>query len=1096
MEKVNSDAIAFLLQLMEGQYDVSDFIKKISHAISFDINKIDIKVLVEISTLLNIESEMLTIVDGVQSMQTITMGQLLLKISEKDCHNVDEYKCIFHTESLICHLLFAMLKSLESLPSDMPKREKVHNAFTALVHDVGKFGCIAKLKFGKSLTTAFPFHGEHGSGILLKMWNDGYGPWFTKDEWETMCRTVAVHMCGYHETTLDSENAKYKLPLLRFETPQVKNMLYWLSYADRSGAVPEPHAHEDHEEYLKFRDTFKAEIMKPFDLQEFKSKYGLRGTIIEICGMSASGKSTLAEKLLEYLGQKIDKSAIVYVERDQIMSDIVSRRLGKGPMEQKASGNLYQELYEYYRNKNLASVVNQKMNKLISDGIRKGQIVIVDTVANYFNGADSMYPEFAINAFRIAIDVLRNKEITNEGDRLGMTLDEQLKIFGNVDFLNWIPDGAKPLTIGTGRLGMLASISSASSRVEQICKSVKDRVRPHFRFPSTWDSKNFAFWQMIDHIIATMEYTGKLSEDDMDACQLLDYLSSIGSWEQTRDFFGWRMFRSPPPALMQGTEYEQKSFLIKYLDQCRLYRPVWARQCRGSAFLRINDKFTCIKSLLQRGVEYLTHTHHNAGIVENENLKIGEYDHLDDIQQEIMRKFQKREKIDAIASSKNDGSLSAWGLFPLNNPETTILVDLITKSTDERDNLSRMIVKMAQDCNLPFIPILASQGTLTMTDLMIPYNVTAMCGMLGHKQEEITEMAKSGKTPIDVMESLVVKPIFGSLLQFWKNCPVHVQNETMWLSFEAIVAGRTDSWSNFHPELAISYDEPSYNFLGCTFMVGKNTGKYRTHAQIPSLIKGTGFKEPYWWKIKHTKMVESMITCLDNIIKGNMTEAEFLQKHPPANEDCGAVIDLEGIVLFTHIENSDSIGLPDADLDFDVDYGKVKTEGYYGGHKFFESKLPNLLALPKEIGKRIPLVGAVHEFYIDLQKNIDVACDELKQIIDKIHDANHDVYHDAVNDNPKIQNAFQKASTYAAKVRIIVFNSPLWKDVCFKYFKESFKSLPDDDDTHLVLKGLISTIKPWEDGYHDRIAELVVTRNEQLHKLFNAVLKGQNIILT
>lgn len=718
MDNITQKTIEFLKGLIAYNYDAS-FLDAISGVLKVDKTKINSAIMNQISNILNVEIKLWTVMQvgkkHVQEEKTTSLGEILLDISAEHHHNDGEHSCDFHTESLISHLFFAMFKTMEQFPSSMTFKQRVQNAVTALLHDVGKPACKSRLKFKEKKVIGFPFHGEMGSGILLKCWNYGFAPYFSKEEWEVMARTVAVHMCGYHETDLKGEQAVYKLPLLRFEQSDVKRALYWLSYGDTFGAVPDPSVAEPVVPFIKSRQPFLDDINGDFDLKAFKGSYKLRGTVIEMNGMSASGKSTVTKHLIDTLiANGVPKEAIVVVERDVITTDVTSRRLGLGPRTEKAIGEEYKKIYDAYTKMKLGKAVNLKMSKLIDDAVRKGKIVIVDTVANMFSGADFIYPDIVSDSFKIAIDVLRNSPMTNEGERLGCTLDKQLEIFGQLTPLCWLPVGCLPGPIGAGRLNHLASISSASSGCERICADKSKKVRPHFRFQKTWGSSTTDIDRMLGHIAATIEYDkDAVAEDEMDMCELFEHLTSICTWDQLRDWFGMRLFMTPPPALMQNTELEKRAFMIKYLDHSRLYRPKFARNGRGSVVLELdNNKFVCIKNQLQRGVEYLTHTHHDAGVVENEDVKEGQYDHLDDIQQEIMRKFAAREALDGFYSGKKDGSLSSWGLIPRDLMLYGINVykiirDLIENSTDERDEFSRMLIRKADEMNLPFIPLLA-----------------------------------------------------------------------------------------------------------------------------------------------------------------------------------------------------------------------------------------------------------------------------------------------------------------------------------------------------------------------------------------------------
>ena len=134
-------------------------------------------------------------------------------------------------------------------------------------------------------------------------------------------------------------------------------------------------------EYLKlhvpFREQFKQAINKPFDFVKFKKEEGLRGCVIQMAGMSASGKSHFIHKIKDYLiSKEVSPNAILVVERDQIMGNITLKRMGgktKTSLEGnpecllKPEGELYTELYTEQKRLGLGKVINKKMAKMISD---------------------------------------------------------------------------------------------------------------------------------------------------------------------------------------------------------------------------------------------------------------------------------------------------------------------------------------------------------------------------------------------------------------------------------------------------------------------------------------------------------------------------------------------------------------------------------------------------------------------------------------------------------------------------------------------------------------------------------------------------------
>jgi hypothetical protein len=1101
---IDNYCIEFINTLINGNFNLEKFINNVSPVIKFDLDKFKQKELnlYNITTFLNIPFNVWIIKNGIQSVDELTFGDLLKNICEKNCHNEGEYKCIFHNESLISHSIFAMLKCADHFSSKIAKKKQIQLMIIALLHDIGKFTCTCFTEWNELKVTSFPFHGECGAGVLINLWNKGFEDFFDRSDWESLVRTISIHKCGYNETTTNSNDNKFKHTLLCAESIKVKDNMYWLSIADIEGSC-----YKSKEEYLKFhipfREEFRKAINKKFDIIKFKKEEGLRGCIISIAGMSGSGKSYLIKNIVDYfVSKKVNLKAILIVERDQIMANITSKRMDIPECIEKPVGDKYTKIYNEHKRLNLGSTINKKMSKIISDGIRQGKIVIVDTVANLFNGCDSMYPDSTTNAFKIAIDIIRNEPLTEkDANRINITLKKQIDIFGERSLLNWIPNGSLPncnklVKTGSGRLKHLTTISS-SLKIDHIKKNINSKTRPHLRHQVSWYSSNENLYKLLDDVIIGIEYESDnfINEEDSDITKLISYLYSFNKHETVKQFFAEHLYVCSCPALMKGTKFENSTFYIKYLEHCRIFNLKFSRQGRGSIFMKLSSGIVCIKNLLQRGIEYLTGIHIDKNIIENEDIKItDDLSYLDQNQQIILKKFMTNKPIDGFLSFKNDGSLSGINLYPKGSEVYDVICDLIKQSTDPRDEFSKLLMFESIKENLPFLPVMCSSGTLTISELMLPYNITAICcGMYGVDYLLLSEEAKTGCTPIKAMIKYGLKQFLKSLNTFWTCSPTICKKDTMCLSFEAIVPNRRCAWNNFHPELTMSYSKSSYRFLGCMYGVGITSGQYRSHFQLEDVIINTGWETPLCWKINHTKQVDEMINGLSEIIREELTENNFIKKFPPIN-NTSQVFDYEGFVFFTKIFESYPIGLNTEikDLDYDIDYGKIKTEEYYKSHKFREQNIDFLLSLPKSAEKIIPIVKAVKDFYPLLENLLVSISQKLRIVLNKISNYDHYIYHSI--DNDKLKNSFKKQN-FIIKSKIIINISKEWKDMVFIIYKETFNSLNDDDETNSFIKRILMKIEPWNNDTNKIISEMIENKHQIIKELFGIIIKSQGLVL-
>ena len=1106
IEYTNSLIIDFLNKVIEGSFDKQDVIISLENLnrvtnLNFNIEKItnEMTIFYKIHRFLNLSFDILEIKDNNQNINEKTFSDMLLEISTKHCHTETKddkcYKCVYHKESLICHLFFAMFKTMEYFPTSMSDKEKFQISVTTLLHDVGKFGCLAFSKFKNQNVTAFPFHGEYGAGILIKLWHNGFSEFFDKESWENSCRSISVHMCGYSETNFDTEQAEYKMNLLRTETQQVKKILYHMSFGDKLGAW-----HEDEvslePNFIVSRQRFKDEIEKDFDFNKFKKDNKLYGTIIQICGMSSSGKSTFIKKIIEsFLENGINTKSIEIVERDMIMFQTVCEEKKILFDGIKLFGEDYKEYYSIYKKKELSKKVNKKMFKIIGDSLLKGKIVIVDTVASYFNAFDAIFPPSVVTSLRISIDISRNKFITEQdGERLGLTLQEQIKAHGNVNLLNWLCDGSLPRKNSQGMLPLMTS-RSTSRNISKIDENHSNRMKPHLRFQVSWNNLGYTnVFNFLQHLSKLTDYENGSDndEDKMDIVKLIEKLYTNKGYDGVKKFFIERKYTCSTPALFKNTNYEKRCFYIKYLEHCNIFDKKFSRQGRGSIFFVLDSgKVICLKNLLQRGIEYLTGNHIKNGISENENVTSeGNLDYLDEIQRETIRTIVNKNnkgKINGWMSFKNDGSLSGWTLYPITHPSYLIMSQGIDSSNDPRDEFSKVIFNTCRERGLPFLPVLSSSGTLTISEAILSYNVTSICcGLCDINYETLCEDVKNGMEPVHAFVNYALDRILANFESFWSRTPLNCQQYPMCLSFEAIVPFRVCAWKGFHPELAVSYEKSSYNFLGCMFNIGDSAGNYRAHFQLEELICLTGWKQPMSWKVDHVYKIETMSSNLDKVIRDEMTEQEFLAKHPPfvplENENVCNILDYEGFVFYVVTEGN--IGLINQELDFELDYGKIKTVPYYISHKINEKNIEQILSLPQSAERKLPLVSVVKNFYPSIRESLITITENARKLLIETSESDNDIFN-SIPDKGKITFRMRDFKT---QCKMIINIAELWHSKIFLIFQQVYSCFEDSDEMKKFLKIFVMEMEIWNDNYIDKVTQIIDDKHDCIKKLLSMFL--------
>ncbi|AYV78570.1 MAG: hypothetical protein Edafosvirus18_19 [Edafosvirus sp.] len=1056
----------------------------------------------QIGVLLQIKFNIYVVKKGLQEMKEVDFASILKEISNHNIHKVtvkgQVYKCDFHIESLLAHLILAMLTTMAYLPealADAPKvstdvpevstdvpevstdvpveeikeEEKklskhVLYGFTALLHDIGKYSCVGILNIKDKKWTQFPFHGEMGSGIIQQAYNDEFAKLISKAEWEYIARTICVHMCGYHEHNPHLAQTKYKWSLLQLESSNVKEMLSILSVADHfAGIKKRGEVHEvDYKSFIESRDTFKKSITSStFDIKEFMKTNTLQGTILMMCGMSCSGKSTLTTKIVSALNKFGITTCII--ERDDVLCKCVAKFLKEPIPAGKVTGETYLRYRKVYEEKKLSNVVNKTMSSEIDKELKTGKFVILDTVMNIFKGIETATPESIKKAFKIAIHVIRDQLITEEdGKRLGISLSKQLEIHGDKTEFAWLPQSIIGENHFGGRLKQLTSISTASDVF-----GCRDKMRPHLVHTATWKLGHDELIRQL-LILGGTEMkieSGATNEMIMNICEYVNHLYKQYGFDRMKSMITTNGF-----LLKSYAEFDNKMIKIKYIDGCQYWKAKWARQCRGVfLFLNSNDKFICIKYQLQRGAEIC-----------KEVSNMPYYELLDDVQQDTVQKIINNDPLNGYLSFKSDGCLLGISLF---KKGTEICNEILKYIKNHGDEFAKSVNKIAIEMNLPFVPVIGSQNTLFVGEDIHSYVMTAIASSNGFSNEEIKKMAEL-KKPNEVFED-IGHLLLTNVLNFYNATHDSLKSNIMTLSFEAVCKNRTCAWNNIHKELAISYQSSFIKFLGCTYCLGEEKnemGEFKAHFQLEKELSVTNWNEPIWWKITSATQIEEMLQdlskCLDQ--KGDMDEKKFFTKYKPYNSMLlqDLIIDYEGFVFYRDVGKGR------------LDYSKIKTLIYYKTHKFHTDDLAFIMNLSPHIEAIFPNAKLIKNFFKELPTQLKFACNDIIEVCLKPKEENK-----LFSGLPeKAKTSFDKHNI-SVKMKMFINSSPEWKDICYNIFVKYFTYLPNEENTHCLLKSIIMSLSPCEDDLDKRIIEMTTDykKNELTKELLICLIGKKNM---
>lgn len=1000
ISNINEKSIIFTKGLINGNFDL-DFLTHVQNF--FTVSHVNTAILEKVSEFLKIQTSYLYVdhVEKINEIRSITFGEILMSMNDEDPHTINGCSCGYHRESLLTHSLMSMLKTFECISHDMPERYMLHISILALFHDIGKIRCIEI--FPKKARIGFPFHGEHGAGIMLQLFVKN--SFFSYTEWENMCRAISVHMCGYHSDDYSKPSTIYKMNLLSMERSRVLYMLNHLMYGDSLGKIPDQELDtETPEIILSRREKFIEHTQKRFNIIDFFLDNKLNGILIKLCGQSGSGKSTYAKFLIgEFAKHNIPMHKIVWIERDIVMCNVTSKDIDPTSelITERPPAPLYVKLYEHYQKNKLGSRVNETISNMIRNNCHK--IVIFDSVANYYN-VDSMLPSVTGNMFRININIIRMEPIDKKTCmRMAMDISQQLKLFGNRTCTSWLPDGVN-----------MHSIASCSTNKEM---RDREKIQPHMTYQVAWNKigtrgSNFVL-EMIQLLATQM-----LSNPDIS-----QMLRMLGNSKKVNDYL------LSSRHIVQTPSCNSNLLLIKYLDHNKQFDKKWMRQVRGSAFLMIKNSddsiksITCIKQLLMRGIEYLTSYHNEAGILENES-SFGMYD---DVQIDVMRKLENNSPINSVLTFKSDGSLFGMTIIPKN----TEIYTLYMESHLENNAILCLMISLCND--LPFLAIPCSQNMFVFGETMMDYYTMAICTSY--------EIDVIGMSIIDAF-TLGMTRLLESIVRFTKQTNImHWVDENLikCLSFEAVCKDRKSIWGSCHTELAVKYDQSSLLFLGCTFNIGNTPGRYVPHFALDKIPNSCDFKEPMWWPVNNRNTIESMLNDVENVAIDKLSKQDFFTKYPCKNlcPNYSSIMDFEGFVMMTLIN------------DVDYDYGKIKTRIYYKCHKVRKENIPYLLDLPTITESYFPTITAIKKFYTDLEPKCQAFTLTVQKLIEDCLDKTHELYMQQ-NCLSKMMQTFDTKPIETQK-RIII-RTFIGADVFFcKIFQEVFEVEICDDIKSISL---------------------------------------------
>lgn len=893
----------------------------------------------------------------------------LTHIKSQDWHktmvkNVS-YTCEFHEESLFSHLIMASVCSVWYLLIKNPEQTDNYARFIAalaLLHDIGKpctmsTGTISVGENTKRVTK-FNSHGLIGGLILQKAYSPDFG--FGLEEWDTLCRCTSVHMCGYHCLDESSPITQSKWLRLSLETPDVKKGLLYLSVGDIIGNIRHDGLAKD-QELFESRELFIRNVQtKLSEPSKIFTKLGTSGLVIVIVGASGAGKSTIGKGLVQYFTNA--DIGTTYISRDDIMLEMCCPILGI-----EVSQSAYSQCWDYAQTNSMGKEIDEQVKLRISNAISFGEVCIIDTVASMYRRVfNSYFSDDVLGCEILQIVVDRNIMHTiKDAERLGLSLERQIVLSGLSELMN-------PLAKIDN-----TNISGLGSAMEtwNIKRDFSNRAQCTISTSVVWNS-DYTFglahvYQILDELSHGMKkgIIQRINTNSMDITQYVNYIYGLYESEPSISLntqyklkldalirrFAVQQFVVSVPSQLRGTEYESRIFSIKYRDGInKLWRPVWARQCRG-IFFYVQDDFTCvpIKYQLQRGAELMTGMLVSANIASTQDISDAKkIACLSDSQQRTCKILLTGENdglLDAHLTEKVDGSLLTVTFYygKLAELMKSIIINY-------GDDFSKMILTGFEKFGL--VGVVSTQGTLMMASDMQDYFVTSNLEskIIGLKRDYLIEQAKR-YNPVELFE-LHGESWFIEMIRVLNSLPVVDSVSNISLCWESVCENRSTAWGNLHSELAISYSSSMCLFLGASWS-GNSWVLNIPH----TMLEIESINEPRFWRTSTSAQVDCLMRGLEDVVYGRITNNDFLTKFSPSNKTWDNTLSLhpEGYVCYTREGTFKDLPI--------VDYNKLKLAAYYIGHKFHDESIKELYELSKTASHIFPMAKAVGDFYSEIE---------------------------------------------------------------------------------------------------------------------------------
>ena len=673
---------------------------------------------------------------------------------------------------------------------------------------------------------------------------------------------------------------------------------------------------------------------------------------------------------------------------------------------------------------------------------------------------NSYFSDDVLNCEILQIFVDRNVLHSQiDADRLGLTLEKQIVLSGQSNITNPLakldPVNIIGLGCATENWNMKRDFSNRSQCT--LTASVVWNLEYTFGLSHVY--------QLLDEIIPGLKkgIIKRVDTQSMNVVEYVNYIYGLNDCDSTLSVdtqlklkfdalyrrFAVQQFVVSMPNMLRDTSYENRIFSIKYREGMnKLWRPIWARQCRGVYFY-VQDDFTCvpIKYQLQRGAELMSGMLVSANIASTQDISDAKkIACLSDSQQrtcKILLAGENEGKLDAYLTEKIDGSLLTVTFYY--GEMATLMKTLVTEFGDD---FSKMILAGFEKFGL--VGVVSTQGTLMMGIDMQDYFVTSILesSVIGLSRSFLCVWIKT-QSVVQLFDTYG-GPWFVEMVRILKVLPIIPKTVTnISLCWESVCAERKTMLNKLHTELAISYSQSMCLFLGASWC-GHDFVLNVPH----TMLSIDAVQEPRFWTVTSAKEVDKLMRGLEDVVYGHISCLDFLMSFHPSNKvwNLDTPLHSEGYVCYTR--EGEFVGQPI------VDYNKLKLAAYYigHGHKFHDGSIRELYKLSKTASHIFPLAKMVGDFYSGIKINFFEIGQKLSRALGQENSF-----------ASKLEGkAFKSYLTASREIQVkMIINAKnelfdIWiKDLIIKYYPSIATTDLEPEKIKSGLKRMCMDLKPW-----------------------------------